>query len=187
MWWTVRNSSTISTNSAHTARRPYGTTPIGFTSPYGFALRPLVHGSPKFAPHCLLNNETGRYRRFIGVHMNLGNPIGVVPLRETTGLCGGAIHRATSSLSHNRADAKVSHRRNFCVRLHFSRISTLATSTFSILNFRNFRESRNRPFGFFKTFALYNAMGPRRSWPGMTPASGRPATSRRGERSVTGA
>jgi hypothetical protein len=55
MWCTARNCSTISTNSAHTARRPYGTTPIGFTPPYGCVLRPLVHGSPKFAPHCLLN------------------------------------------------------------------------------------------------------------------------------------
>src|ERR1700722_17159976 len=128
MWWHPPNFPTISTNSAHTARRPYGTTPIGFTSPYGFVLRPLVHGSPKFAPHCLLNKmRQADIVASLGIHMNLRNPIGVVALRATTGLCGGAFHCATSSLSHLTQTQKFRRRETFAFSiLYFSRIPTFA-------------------------------------------------------------
>jgi hypothetical protein len=110
----------------------------------------------------------------LGIHMNLGNPIGVVPLRATTGLCGGAFHSETSSLVTIHANAKVSHRRNFCVR--FCTFTNFDFCDFDLFGFSTFAISENREIRFFefsKTFALYNAMGPRRSWPGMTPASGR--------------
>ena len=161
MWWTVRNSSTISTNSAHTARRPYGTTSIGFTSPYGFVLRPLVHGSPKFAPHCLLNNmRQADIVASLGTHMNLGNPIEVVPLRATTGLCGGAFHSATSSLVTIHANAKVSQRRNFCV-FDFALFTNSDFCDFDLFNFRllQFLKIERSPFLNFQNFCIVQCNG----------------------------
>ncbi len=83
--------------------------------------------------------------------MNSGNPIEVVPLRATTGLCGGAIHCATSSLSQSQRaqtfrkdetfafDFRAFRNFSFCVL----RLSTFAVSLFEVL----------------RTFALYNSSG----------------------------
>ena len=77
--------------------------------------------------------------------MNLGNPIGVVPLRATTGLCGGAFHSETSSLVTIHANAKVSSVRNFCVQfctfanLEFRDLGLFQFSTFAFPDNRKIR------------------------------------------------
>jgi hypothetical protein len=89
--------------------------------------------------------------------MNLGNPIKVVPLRATTGLCGGAIHICDSSAVAATTRANDSHGRN---RLR----SILTFAFFAIQQIAIFR---------FELFALYNADRATCPWPGMTPVSGR--------------
>ena len=178
MWLTSTNSSTNSTNSAHTARRPYGTTSIGFAPPNRtLRFAHIVHVCPlMFAPHCLSTKRQADIVASLGTHMNSGNPIEVVPLRATTGLCGGAIHSATVPLSRTRTRANISQRRN---RLR---------SIFDFSLFALFRFSRFPDFdfsGFSNLFALYNADRATLLVAGDDPCERAPATIRRGERSVT--
>src|ERR1700719_4762909 len=99
------------------------------------------------APHCLSTKRQADIVASLGTHMTSGNPIEVVPLRATTGLCGGAVHSATVPLSR------------FVARKQF------ATTKLFAFDFPF--------FSIFESFALYNAMGPHCLWPGMTPVSGR--------------
>ena len=126
-------------------------------------LRPHRSWCPlMFAPHCLSTKRQADIVASLGTHMNSGNPIEVVPLRATTGLCGGAVHSATVPLSR------------FVARKQFATTKLFALD-FGLCTFPLFLFSRfpDLTFWIFQSFALYNAMGPHCLWPGMTPVSGR--------------
>ena len=150
-------------SSAHTARRPLRHDLIGFAPPIGRRASPTCSWCPlMFAPHCLSTKRQADIVASLGTHMNSGNPIEVVPLRATTGLCGGAVHSATVPLSR------------FVARKQFATTKLFALD-FRLCTFPLFPFSRfpDLAFWIFQSFALYNAMGPHCLWPGMTPVSGR--------------
>ena len=81
------------------ARRPLRHDLIGFLrlpAPATGSAMPTVHGVPLGSLLTTCSTETGRYRRFIGDTHERGVLLSRA-LRASTGLCDGAIHRATLS------------------------------------------------------------------------------------------
>ena len=176
MWWATPNSSTNSTNSAHTARRPYGTTSIGFAPPNGRPASPTRSWCPlMFAPHCLSTKRQADIVASLGTHINSGNPIEVVPLRATTGLCGGGSPQCDSSAV---ADTNA--------RKHFATTKSFALD-FSLCTFPLFPFFAFSRFGFldFPIFRIVQCDGATLLVAGDDPCERASAIIRRGERSVT--
>lgn len=160
MWWTIPNSSTNSTNSAHTARRPYGTTSIGFAPPNGLRASPHRSWCPlKFAPHCLSTKRQADIVASLGTHMNSGTLLKSCPCGQRRD-CVAEQSTVRQFRCRGSPRANNSRRRN-CLR--------------SIFLFSRFAKFRVFPISLsaFGLFALYNATGARQLWPGMTPVSGR--------------
>jgi hypothetical protein len=140
--------------SAHTARRPLR---HDFNRLHSAQLRapPTRSWCPlTFAPHCLLNINMRQADIFAswGTHMNLGNPIEVVPFRATTGLCGGAIHCPTVPC-RTATERKRLVKASICVPLFlifalsiFRKFpfSLFVSFEFFILDFRAFSRGRMR-------------------------------------------
>jgi hypothetical protein len=93
--------------------------------------------------------------------MNWGNPIGVVPLRATTDCV--AEHSTVRQLRSRGYKRTQKFRTDETFAFEFTLFTNFDFCNFVLFDFRLLQIPKIAKFGFqvFKTFALYNAVGPR--------------------------